>query len=116
MFTKSNTTTCFMTLLIFDSLVKLVTLVLNTHPFIHLVTKFKSPKCHELFEIDEYAMIFLKIVSILIMCVLGIRGTVRGSNGGGLGEWKRFRSWFNVYVILWTLGKLLEPETPFLGS
>lgn len=105
MFTKSNTTTCFLTLLIFDSVIKLVTLMMNTHPFIHLIAKFKSPKCHELMEVDEYFMIFLKVASIFIMCVLGIRGTIRGSNGGGLGEWRRFRIWFNIYVGVWTLGK-----------
>lgn len=59
-------------------------------------------------EIDEFVMIALKVMSILVMCLLGIRGTVRGSNGGGLGEWKRFRTWFNVYVALWTFGKYFK--------
>jgi hypothetical protein len=102
-FTKTKATTCFIILLILDSIIKLITLIINKHPFIDLVTKYKSASCHKLMVFDKFFMIFLKILSIFIMSILGIRATVRGSNGGGLGEWKTFKNWFNVYMILWTL-------------
>ena len=81
---KSGTTTCFILLLVLDSVFKTVTLIYNKHPFIAIITKYKSAKCHKLFIIDNFLMILLKVVSILIMVILGIRGVVRGSSGGGL--------------------------------
>jgi hypothetical protein len=102
---KSGTTTCFILLLLVDSIFKLVTLIYNKHPFIALITKYKSPECHRLMVIDNFIMIALKVSSIFIMLILGIRGVVKGSNGGGLDLWKKFRTAFNIYILLWLLGK-----------
>ena len=84
-----------------DLILKNITICLNTHPFIGIVSRLKSKRCHHLFEFDYYVMICLKVFSICVMAY-GINCCLREN----LTDFKKFRFWFFVYCLLEVLALL----------
>jgi hypothetical protein len=78
-----------------DIVFKVLTIIANNHPLINTVTRFKSPKCGELFSLDFYVMIGIKLISIFVM-LSGIHACVKQD----LYDFNRFVYFFNIYVLI----------------
>ena len=81
-----------------DLAFKVITISMNWHPFMQLVTRVKSPKCHKIFQADEIGMFLLKVLSLVVM-TLGVKACLQERYK----EFKLFKCLFYSYCGAMTL-------------